>query len=145
SYWIGDYGQFSLMPVTSRNQFTQEKRKSWFSHKAEEATPYSYKVYLGDHHSHVALTATERAAYFQIKFHPADSSFIVVDAFERGSCVKISHDRKRIEGFSTNNQGGVPKNFRNYFVMEFSEPFISADTWLNDSIVKDQSEISGNH
>ncbi|HTN38123.1 MAG TPA: GH92 family glycosyl hydrolase [Arachidicoccus sp.] len=145
SYWIGDYGQFSLMPVNSVNQFTQESRKSWFSHKAETVSPYFYKVYLGDHHAHVALTATERAAIFKIDFHLADSAFIVVDAFNNGSSIKISPDGKTVEGFSTVNQGGVPGNFRNYFVMKFSEPFISAATWLNDSLYKGQLEIAGDH
>ena len=39
SPWINDYGQFSLMPVIG-SKIGQEERASWFSHKAEVATPY---------------------------------------------------------------------------------------------------------
>ncbi|MDE6118535.1 MAG: glycoside hydrolase family 92 protein, partial [Muribaculaceae bacterium] len=49
SPWINDYGQFSLMPVTKNPVFEESERASWFSHKAEQATPYYYSVYLADH------------------------------------------------------------------------------------------------
>ena len=40
SPWINDYGQFSIMPITGKAVFDQDQRASWFSHKAETATPY---------------------------------------------------------------------------------------------------------
>ena len=46
SPWMNDYGQFALMPVTGGVVFEQNQRASWFSHKAEIAKPYYYKVYL---------------------------------------------------------------------------------------------------
>ena len=49
SPWMNDYGQFALMPVTGGVVFEQNQRASWFSHKAEIAKPYYYKVYLADH------------------------------------------------------------------------------------------------
>ena len=39
SPWINDYGQFSIMPVVGKKVFDEEGRASWFSHKAETATP----------------------------------------------------------------------------------------------------------
>ena len=39
SPWINDYGQFAIMPETSKPIFDEDKRASWFSHKAEIATP----------------------------------------------------------------------------------------------------------
>ena len=44
SPWINDYGQFAIMPVTGKVVFDQDQRASWFSHKAEVAKPYYYKV-----------------------------------------------------------------------------------------------------
>ena len=35
SPWINDYGQFSIMPVVGKPEFDEEKRASWFSHKAK--------------------------------------------------------------------------------------------------------------
>jgi putative alpha-1,2-mannosidase len=40
SPWINDYGQFSLMPETGKPVFDEDRRASWFSHKAEQATPF---------------------------------------------------------------------------------------------------------
>src|ERR1700710_1456544 len=40
SPWMGDYGQFSIMPVTHHLKFRQDDRASWFSHKAETVKPY---------------------------------------------------------------------------------------------------------
>lgn len=46
---MNDYGQFAIMPITGGLVFDQDRRASWFSHKAEVAKPYYYKVYLADH------------------------------------------------------------------------------------------------
>ena len=49
SPWMNDYGMFSIMPMCGKAEFDEDKRASWFSHKAETATPYYYKVYLADY------------------------------------------------------------------------------------------------
>ncbi|MDR1499792.1 MAG: GH92 family glycosyl hydrolase [Tannerellaceae bacterium] len=123
SPWINDYGQFSLMPVTGSPVFDEEKRASWFSHKAEVSTPYYYKVYLADHDVTVEVTPTERAALFRFTFPAKDSAFVVVDAFDKGSYIKIVPEKNRIIGYTTKNSGGVPDNFKNFFVIDFDRPF----------------------
>lgn len=40
SPWMNDYGQFSIMPMTGKPVFDENERASWFSHKAEKATPF---------------------------------------------------------------------------------------------------------
>ena len=77
SPWMNDYGQFSIMPVTGRARFLETERASWFSHKAETAKPYYYGVYLADADVKVEMTATERAAQFQLTYPKTDSSFLV--------------------------------------------------------------------
>lgn len=145
SYWIKDYGQFSFMPVISRNNFTEEKRKSWFSHKMEIATPYYYKAYLGDSHAEVEITPTERAAILRIGYHEADSAYLVLDAFDRGSYVKIIPEENKIIGYSSRNSGGVADNFKNYFVIYFDKPFLNYATWSDTVRTDDRKEDSGNH
>src|SRR3989337_2546050 len=49
SNWIGDYGQFVIMPVTGSIKFGEDDRASWFSHKTEISKPYYYSVYLAEH------------------------------------------------------------------------------------------------
>jgi len=145
SPWMNDYGQFSLMPVTGGLKFNQEDRASWFSHKAETATPYYYSVYLADHDVKVELTPTERAALFQITFPESDSSFIIVDAFDNGSYIKILPEERRVVGYSTKNSGGVPENFKNYFVLEFDTPFDSQFVGKGNELIANQTELTDNH
>jgi predicted alpha-1,2-mannosidase len=145
SPWINDYGQFSLMPVTGVPVFDEEKRASWFSHKGELAKPYYYRVYLAEHDVLTELTSTERAAMFRFTFPRTDSAFVVVDAFDRGSYIRIVPEQNRIIGYTTRNSGGVPENFRNYFIVEFDKPF-TFDAVVADSILRpDLREASAGH
>jgi len=123
SPWINDYGQFSIMPVKGRGKLDEESRASWFSHKSETAKPYYYSVYLADHDIRAEIAPTERAAAMRFTFPESDVSGIVVDAFDRGSMIEVQPERRRIVGYTTRNSGGVPDNFRNWFVVEFDRPF----------------------
>ena len=123
SPWINDYGQFSLMPIVGKPVFDEEQRASWFSHKAEKATPYYYSVYLADYDVTAELCPTERAALMSFTFPQTDSAHVVVDAFDKGSFIKVLPKERKVMGFSTRNSGGVPENFRNYFVIEFDHDF----------------------
>ncbi|HIY48902.1 MAG TPA: GH92 family glycosyl hydrolase [Candidatus Barnesiella excrementavium] len=145
SPWMNDYGQFSLMPVTGERVFDQNQRASWFSHKAEVAKPYYYKAYLADHDVTTEMTVTDRAALFRFTFPEGEDSYVVVDAFDRGSSIRIIPEENKIIGYSTRNSGGVPENFRNYFVIVFDKPFLSTAVALDNAIKTDQTEAEGNH
>ena len=145
SPWINDYGQFSIMPMVGKAEFDEEKRASWFSHKGEEAKAYYYKVYLADYDIVTEMTPTERAAMFRFTFPENKQSYIVVDAFDKGSYVKIDKENRRIIGYSTRNSGGVPANFKNYFVLEFDKSFTYQAT-VNDSVfVENGTEQQAHH
>ena len=147
SPWINDYGQFSIMPVVGQPEFDEEKRASWFSHKAETATPYYYKVYLADHDVVTEMAPTERAVLFRFTFPENDHSFIVVDAFDKGSYVKVIPEENKIIGYTTRNSGGVPNNFKNYFVIEFDKPFTYQatvnDGWIQENTLERQANHAG--
>ncbi|WP_315975848.1 GH92 family glycosyl hydrolase [Parapedobacter soli] len=144
SVWIGDYGQFSLMPVTGTLKIDEDERASWFSHKAEIAKPHYYSVYLADHDVTAEVTPTERAAKFRFTFPKTDSAYLVIDAFDDGSFIKIVPEERKVIGYTTKNSGGVPTNFKNYFVITFDKPFTYAATY--DHKQKQPSlEYTGNH
>jgi len=145
SPWMNDYGQFAIMPVTKKLVFRQDDRASWFSHKAETAKPYYYSVYLADADVVTEITPTERAAQFRFTFPQSDSSFIVVDAFDRGSYVKILPTERKIVGYTTRNSRGVPENFKNYFVIYIDKAFSLSYTWHDSTLVKDSIEMRANH
>lgn len=147
SPWINDYGQFTIMPETGEAPiFDEEKRASWFSHKAEVATPYYYRAYLADYDVVTELAPTERAAIMRITF-PESKSYVVVDAFDKGSYVKIMPKERMIVGYTTKNSGGVPHNFKNYFVMKFDKDFTYtaavADRRINTADVKAECNHAG--
>ncbi|RAJ08539.1 putative alpha-1,2-mannosidase [Chitinophaga skermanii] len=144
SPWMNDYGMFSIMPVTGSPKFTEDERASWFSHKAEVVKPYYYSVYLADHNVTTEITPTERAAAFRFTFPKTEGAFVVVDAFDRGSYIKVIPNENKIVGYSTRNSGGVPKNFKNYFVIVFDTPFEGSFTW-EDKAANQALELTGKH
>jgi len=145
SPWMNDYGQFSIMPTTGNAVFDQDKRASWYSHKAETAKPYYYRTYLADYDVIAEIAPTERAAIMRFTFPETDSAFVVVDAFDRGSSIRIDKEHNRIEGYTTRNSGGVPKNFRCYFVVEFDKPFTYQATVADGTIDTKSLSFDGNH
>ena len=145
SPWINDYGQFSIMPVTGKPLFDEDQRASWFSHKAEIAKPHYYKVYLADHDVVTEIAPTERAAIFRFTFPQNEHSYIVVDAFDKGSYVKIVPEENKIIGYTTKNSGGVPSNFKNYFVVVFDKPFVYQATFADGKLSENTLIANAGH
>ena len=145
SPWMNDYGQFAIMPITGGLVFDQDRRASWFSHKAEVAKPYYYKVYLADHDVTTELAPTERAAMFRFTYPETKNAYVIVDAFDKGSYVKVIPEENKIIGYSTKNSGGVPENFKNYFVIQFDKPFTFISTVSENNILPNETEAKGNH
>ena len=145
SPWIGDYAAFSLFPETGKLIVEENKRGSWYSHKVEIAKPHYYSAYLSNYDVITEITPTERAAQFRFTFPESDASHILIDAFNKGSMVKISSKERKITGYCRNNSGGVPENFHNYFVITFDKDFSEVATW-KDSILSNGSSIAeGKH
>ena len=145
SPWMNDYGQFAIMPITGGLVFDQDRRASWFSHKAEVAKPYYYKVYLADHDVTTELAPTERAVMFRFTYPETKNAYVIVDAFDKGSYVKVIPKENKIIGYSTKNSGGVPENFKNYFVVQFDKPFTFVSTVFENNILPNETEAKGNH
>ena len=143
SPWINDYGQFSLMPVRGKDKIDENARQSWFSHQSETARPYYYSVYLADHDVVAEMAPTERAAILRFTFPESAESGVVIDAFDRGSCVKVL-DERTVAGYTTRNSGGVPDNFRNYFVVRFDKPIESSKLFDGEREIAGSS-VEGGH
>lgn len=146
SPWMNDYGQFAVMPVTGKMKFTQDDRASWFSHKAEVVKPYYYSVYLADADVTTEITPTERAAQFRFTFPKSDDAYVVIDAFDKGSYIRIIPAERKIVGYSTKfSRGPLPENFKNYFVIYFDKPFTSANGWKGNELLKGELEVKADH
>jgi len=146
SPWLNDYAAFSLMAVTGELKYQEDERASWFSHKAEESSPHYYQVYLADYDVNAEVTPTARAAHFKFTFPQSESAYITLDAFDKGSMVKIIPEERKIIGYVRNNHGGVPDNFHNYFVATFDKDFDLTHTWSDEwQLVKNSTANEGDH
>ena len=95
----------------------------------------------------IELTPTDRAAMFRFTFPENEHSYVVVDAFDKGSYIKVIPEENKVIGYTTKNSGGVPDNFKNYFVIEFDKPFTYeatfADATLKEGVREQQSDHVG--
>lgn len=138
SPWINDYGQFSIMPVRDASYVDENSRASWFSHKSETAKPYYYQVYLADHDINAEVAPTERAAAFTFTYPESETSGVIIDAFDNGSYIKVIPEENAIVGYTTKNSGGVPDNFKNWFVLKFDKKI---ENWnLYDGAEKSEAD-----
>lgn len=126
-------------------RFNEEERASWFSHKSEVSKPYYYSVYLADHNVTAELTPTERAAQFRLTYPKSEQSWFVIDAFDKGSHIKIIPSENKIVGYSTRYSRGKLTDFKNYFVIYSDKPFTQFSTWKDKDFVKDALDITGDH
>jgi predicted alpha-1,2-mannosidase len=144
SPWMNDYGQFAIMPVTGKVKVSQNGRASWFSHKAEVVKPYYYSVYLADHDVTTEITPTERTAQFRFTYPKSDSSYIIVDAFDKGSFIQVISGERKIVGYSTKYARGPLKNFKDYFVIYLDQPITTAQTY-SDTTLTDSLSLHAKH
>jgi len=142
SPWINDYGCFSLMPMTGTPVTDALKRASWFSHKAEISRPHYYKVYLSDYDVTTEITPTERAAQFRFTFGQNGKAYILLDGFHKGSGFDFDWHGNKVTGYTSYNSGGVPENFKNYFVIWFDQQVKSVNVW-NDTVILDLKKTEG--
>jgi predicted alpha-1,2-mannosidase len=147
SNWIGDYGQFAVMPGVGKILVDEDERASWFSHKTEISKPYYYSVYLAESNTTTEITTTERAAVLRFSFPASDSSYIVIDALNNGSYIKIIPGENKIIGYTTKNKGSVPKNFKQFFVIKFPKAFSFTSTFngkvVSSSVLEQQADHVG--
>lgn len=145
SPWMNDYGAFAIMPGVGKLKFKEDDRASWFSHKAEVATPYFYSVYLADINVTTEFAPTERAAFFKFDFPKTDSAYVVIDALNKGSYIKILPKERKIIGYTTKYSRGKYESFKNYFVIQFDKSFEVTKAWKDDQFVNNQLEITSDH
>ena len=141
------------MPVKDASKVDEDARASWFSHKSETAKPYYYQVYLADHDINAELAPSDRAAAFRFTFPESETSGIVIDAYDKGSYIKVIPEENAVVGYTTRNSGGVPENFRNWFVVKFDKDIEAYSLYDGKSVVMihdgksmvSSDEVEGNH
>ena len=133
SPWINDYAVLSVMPLSGELILSHKDRGVGFSHNNEEARPYLYSVAM-DNGVKVSLTASRTSSVMEVEYPSLDGQYFIIDAQHGGCKVDIDQMRRRVTGYVKNHNGGVPANFTNYYVMEFSHPIAEKGVMINDSL-----------
>lgn len=143
SPWVGDYAVFSLMPEVGELKVNEDARASIFDHKDETAHPDYYKVTFANKIT-TEMTATERGAHLRFSFPAKGPAYLVLDGYNALSGVKIWPKEHKITGFVGNGRF-IPKDFKNYFVIVFDQPFEASGTWENEkgSVQADSLQAEG--
>lgn len=147
SPWMGDYANFALMPVSGKLALDENARASTFSHSNEVSQPSYYKVHLDTWNVTAEVTPTARAARFRFHFEKKGDHYVVLDVFQsdRPCSVQIIPSERKIVGIASNNKGGVPGNFANYFVIVFDKPFAAYGVTENDAPMEKTTHAEGRH
>ncbi|HEY1789102.1 MAG TPA: GH92 family glycosyl hydrolase [Verrucomicrobiae bacterium] len=152
SPWIGDYANFSFMPVSGQLAVTEKERVSTFRHEDEVAQPSYYKVHMDRWDTTAEVTPTLRGARFRFTYDKPGDSYVVLDVFKSDHLcsIKIIPSENKIVGYASNSRGGTPDNFKNYFVIQFDQPFTDSGFWNDQSgaqqnPLKSEATTTGRH
>ncbi|SEO14882.1 GH92 family glycosyl hydrolase [Niastella yeongjuensis] len=143
SPWVNDYAVFTLMPVAGTLVVDENKRAAAFHHEKETGRPDYYKVTF-DNGITTEITPVERGAAMRFSYPQTAEGYLVLDGYTQLSGVNIDAGHRRISGW-VNNARWTPAQFRNYFVLEFDQPFVRYGTWENEknTILTDSTHREG--
>ena len=126
SPWLGDFGQFCIMPEVGAAHVNPVRRSSPFNHRREVARPYVSSVYLNRYKISAALAPTRRCAILKFTFPASRQARILIDARQGGVAMRFNAARHMVSGWTTANNGGAPANFACYFVAQFDQPWTAS-------------------
>ncbi len=172
SPWMGDYGQFLVMPQSGALLTGTQARAS--SYRVGEASfqPHYQSLHLLRYRTTVELVPTERCAVLRFTFDDADGAAKrVLFDLPRGDHLHGDHDHDEQEhddyphgdpphpsipgriavdaqngtlaGFTRAHAGGALPNFAGYFYAVCSEPVVGCGTFRGRKTQPDATQISG--
>ncbi len=139
SPWMGDYGQFVLMPQSGALAMDTKTRASEYDGASLVIQPDYERVDFTKYRITSELTATERCGVFRLAYHQGDTGRLIVDA-SGGSEIHI--DGRTIRGISRANRGGVAKDFGHYFVIELDRDISRSGAFI-DNIASGGTSAAG--
>lgn len=128
SPWIGDYGQFVLMPQVGDLKMDAEARMSDYDTAKSILRPDYEKLDLDQGQITTELTGTERCAVYRLTFNQGQWGRLIINAY---GASEIEIEGRTIRGLSRINNGGVAGNFASYFVIELDRDIDKSDTYTD--------------
>lgn len=135
-----DYGSFQLLAGSDVFPWQGRAPTSRFSHDAEHATPYLYKVELPDLGVTASVTGTARCGLLRFAFHRGGAAWIDVQNNARAGDGSLTIDtaHNEIVGWSKVRRlyagQGKLAGFSGYVVVEFDRPFHVGGTWSGTEV-----------
>ncbi len=129
SPWMGDYGQFLLMPQAGKLEMDPQARRCGYDQTKAVLQPDYENITFGADPISAELTATERCAAFRLMFHNGTTGRLIFNAFGNS---EIRIEGRTIRGITRSNHGGVSANFASYFVIELDRDVHQCDTFVKD-------------
>jgi len=132
SVWMGDYGSFTVMPLTGAPRHGAKERASSFSHAREAARPHHYRVFLDRYQVTAEVTPTMRGGVMRFTFPRGSRPVVQVQVTPGAGRIVIRPGERRIIGLSTHGGRGAPPKFASHFLLEFDRPFASFGTFTSN-------------
>ena len=126
SPWMGDYGQFLLLPQTGPLVTGPADRESPYDRDASTFRPDYLRLGLPRYDVGVELTASDRCAVLRLTFRSGDVGRLIVDP-AAASHVEVAG--RVVRGWSSATSGETPPNFKAYFVVELDRDVTASGTF----------------
>ena len=125
SPWMGDWGEFVLMPQSGDLQMDAHARAVDYDATTAILHPDYEKLELNRGAITAELTGTERCGVFRLIFHQSKTGRLILDTFG-GSDLKV--DGRTIYGISRASSGGVDKKtFASYFAVKLDRDITKSE------------------
>ena len=121
--WMGDYGQFTLMPQADELHLEQKERRSEYDPSTAILRPDYEKLDIKKGSITAELIGTERCGLFRFTFHNGTIGRLIINSFDESE-IKITP--RTIYGISRSLTKGNCPNFNSYFVIQLDRDISSS-------------------
>lgn len=139
SPWIADYGAMVFMPQKLPLNINEERRYSGFRPADAVLQPAYLKYNLLRTRSTVEVTPTARCGKVRVTFTDNENNFFSVLPVEGNCGYTFDTATNTLYAYTTQCDGGVSENFREFVVFRFEEGAVLADeiyVQTEDSLTK---------
>ena len=133
SPWMGDYGAFVVMPQTGARALSAGRRATTWRLDKALIKPHRMAVELVASGVTLETAPTAHGAMFRFRFPDGGDSRLILEGV-KGETHFEYRSNGLLVGWTNGNSGGVPGNFRCYFVARLSVPVVSWATFHGDDL-----------
>ena len=146
SPWMGDYGQFTIMPQTGERLLGAAARSSGYDKESLVVRPDYLRAQLLRYDCTVEVVPTQRCSRMRFRFGGRGEARLLVDCFSQGGSLECSKEEGVLFGCSRANRGGVPEGFALWFVIRIHhrlERFIPLERVSSEAGQGAAAEVGG--